>query len=61
MPVSTTHVVSSAIMGAGSSDRFAAVHWGLAGDIVRAWILTIPASALVAGCAWVALRVLLGP
>jgi PiT family inorganic phosphate transporter len=61
MPVSTTHVVSSAIMGAGSSDRFAAVHWGLAGDIVRAWILTIPASGLVAAAAWLVLRLLLGP
>jgi phosphate/sulfate permease len=42
-------------------DRFAALRWGLAGDIVRAWILTIPASALVAACAWVLERVLLVP
>ena len=46
MPVSTTHVISSAIIGVGSSDRFSAVRWGVAGNIVTAWILTIPASAL---------------
>jgi inorganic phosphate transporter, PiT family len=52
MPVSTTHVISSAIMGVGASDRFSAVRWGVAGNIVVAWILTIPASALVAWFAW---------
>ena len=53
MPVSTTHVISSAIIGVGSSDRLSAVRWGVAGNIVIAWILTIPASALVAGVAYV--------
>jgi PiT family inorganic phosphate transporter len=53
MPVSTTHVISSAIMGAGASDRLSAVRWGVAGNIVIAWILTIPASALAAGVAYV--------
>ena len=48
MPVSTTHVISSAIIGVGSSDRMSAVRWGVAGNIVIAWILTIPASAFVA-------------
>ena len=52
MPVSTTHVISSAIMGVGASDRFSAVRWGVAGNIVVAWILTIPASAIVAWFAW---------
>jgi len=52
MPVSTTHVISSAIMGVGSSDRLSAVRWGVAGNIVIAWILTIPASGLVALVAW---------
>ncbi len=52
MPVSTTHVISSAIMGVGSSDRLSAVRWGVAGNIVIAWILTIPASALAAGVAF---------
>jgi PiT family inorganic phosphate transporter len=52
MPVSTTHVISSAIIGVGSSDRFSAVRWGVAGNIVIAWVLTIPASATVAWLAW---------
>ena len=59
MPVSTTHVISSAIMGVGSSDRFSAVRWGVAGNIVIAWILTIPASGLVAWLAWEVLSRLL--
>jgi len=53
MPVSTTHVISSAIIGVGASDRLSAVRWGVARNIVIAWILTIPASALVAGLAYV--------
>jgi PiT family inorganic phosphate transporter len=52
MPVSTTHVISSAIMGVGASDRFSAVRWGVAGNILVAWVLTIPASAAVAWLAW---------
>ncbi|HYL39874.1 MAG TPA: inorganic phosphate transporter [Candidatus Binatus sp.] len=52
MPVSTTHVISSAIMGVGASDRFSAVRWGVAGNIVVAWILTLPASAIVSWVAW---------
>jgi PiT family inorganic phosphate transporter len=55
MPVSTTHVISSAIIGVGSSDRFSAVRWGVAGNIVIAWILTLPASAAVAAVAYVVL------
>ena len=52
MPVSTTHVISSAIIGVGSSDRMSAVRWGVAGNIVVAWILTIPASGLVAAVSY---------
>jgi PiT family inorganic phosphate transporter len=52
MPVSTTHVISSAIMGVGASDRFSAVRWGVAWNIVVAWVLTIPVSAAVAWLAW---------
>ncbi len=48
-PISTTHVISSAILGVGSSKRLSAVRWGVAGKMAIAWILTIPASALVAG------------
>ncbi len=59
MPVSTTHVISSAIMGVGASDRLSAVRWSVARRIVTAWVLTIPASALVAGLSWVLLRAFL--
>jgi PiT family inorganic phosphate transporter len=46
-PLSTTHVISGAIMGAGAAKRFSAVRWGVAGNIVVAWVLTLPASASV--------------
>ena len=55
MPVSTTHVISSAIIGVGSSIRLSAVRWGVAGNIVVAWILTLPASGLAAALAWLVL------
>jgi PiT family inorganic phosphate transporter len=48
VPVSTTHVISGSIMGVGSAKRFSAVRWGVAGNMMVAWILTVPASALVA-------------
>ncbi len=60
MPVSTTHVISSAIMGVGSTGRLSAVRWGVARSIVGAWILTIPAAGLTAAVAYVVLRPLLG-
>lgn len=47
-PISTTHVISSSIMGVGSSKRLSSVRWGVARNIVTAWVLTIPASALLA-------------
>ena len=59
MPVSTTHVISSAIMGVGASDRLSAVRWGVAGNIVVAWILTIPASAAAAAVAYLVLSPIL--
>jgi inorganic phosphate transporter, PiT family len=46
-PLSTTHVASGAIMGAGAAKRVSAVRWGVAGNIVAAWVLTLPAAALV--------------
>jgi inorganic phosphate transporter, PiT family len=52
VPVSTTHTITGAIVGVGSSHRFSAVRWGLAGNIVWAWVLTIPCSALIAAAAW---------
>jgi PiT family inorganic phosphate transporter len=48
VPVSTTHVISGAIMGVGASMNVSAVRWGVAGNIVVAWVLTIPISALLA-------------
>ena len=46
-PLSTTHVISGGVLGAGSTRRLSAVRWGIAGNIVIAWFLTIPAAALV--------------
>jgi PiT family inorganic phosphate transporter len=57
-PVSTTQVVSSSILGVGASDRANKVRWGVAGDILTAWLLTIPATALVAaGIYWVIMQI----
>jgi PiT family inorganic phosphate transporter len=47
-PISTTHVVTGSVMGAGATRRFSAVRWGVAGNIVVAWLLTLPAAGLVA-------------
>ncbi|MFD5092766.1 anion permease [Amycolatopsis thailandensis] len=51
-PVSTTHTISSAIMGVGATRRLSAVRWGVAGNIVTAWILTIPMTAALAALAY---------
>ncbi len=48
VPVSTTHVITSSIMGVGATRRFSAVRWGVAGNIAVAWVLTLPAAAIVA-------------
>jgi PiT family inorganic phosphate transporter len=55
-PVSTTHVISSAILGVGSTKRLSAVRWGIAGKIVIAWVLTIPASAAMSAIAFYGLQ-----
>lgn len=52
IPVSTTHTITGAIVGVGSTQRASAVRWGVAGNIVWAWVLTIPASAFVAALAY---------
>ncbi len=58
IPVSTTHTITGAIIGVGSTQRASAVRWGVAGGIVWAWILTIPASAIVAALAyWLSLLI----
>jgi len=52
IPVSTTHTITGAIVGVGSTRKVSAVRWGVAGNIVWAWIFTIPASAFIAGVFW---------
>jgi PiT family inorganic phosphate transporter len=59
-PLSTTHVMSGAIMGAGAAKRFSAVRWGVAGNIVVAWVLTLPAAAAVGALTYAAVQVLGG-
>lgn len=58
IPVSTTHTITGAIVGVGATQRASAVRWGVAGTIMWAWILTIPATAFVAAIAyWVSLQI----
>lgn len=58
IPLSTTQVISSAIMGVGATRRFSAVRWGIVGNIVWAWVLTLPLTFVFAGCLmWLLLRV----
>ncbi|WP_118178927.1 inorganic phosphate transporter [Paraburkholderia phosphatilytica] len=52
IPVSTTHTITGAIVGVGATQKLSAVRWGVAGNIVWAWILTIPASAVMAAAGW---------
>jgi inorganic phosphate transporter, PiT family len=56
IPVSTTHTITGAIVGVGSTQRLSAVKWGVAGRIVWAWIFTIPAAGLMAGLSWFLLK-----
>jgi hypothetical protein len=56
IPVSTTHTITGAIVGVGTAQRLSAVRWGVAGQIVWAWILTIPMAASIAALSYVALR-----
>jgi PiT family inorganic phosphate transporter len=55
-PLSTTHVISGAVMGAGATRRLSAVRWGVAGNIVVAWLLTIPCAALAAAALFFPVR-----
>jgi PiT family inorganic phosphate transporter len=59
IPVSTTHVICSSIMGVGATKRFSAVRWGVARGILWAWILTIPVSALIGAVSFLALNLIL--
>jgi len=60
MPVSTTHVIVASIMGVGATRRLSAVRWGVAGNIVTAWVLTLPASALIAAITYFVLSRVFG-
>jgi inorganic phosphate transporter, PiT family len=51
-PLSTTHVISGAVMGAGAAKRLSAVRWGVAGNIILAWVLTLPCAAIIGGLAY---------
>lgn len=53
MPVSSTHVITSTVMGAGATRRLSAVRWGVAREVVAAWVLTIPGAGAVAALCWV--------
>ena len=56
-PLSTTHVISGGVMGAGAAKRLSAVRWGVAGNIVAAWILTIPAAGTIGAAVYGLTRV----
>jgi inorganic phosphate transporter, PiT family len=58
-PISTTHIITSSIMGAGATKRFSAVRWGVAKSIVAAWVLTFPMAGLVAAACYLVLNFLL--
>jgi PiT family inorganic phosphate transporter len=55
-PISTTHVIAGSVMGAGSTVRLSAVRWGVAADIVAAWLFTIPAAAIMSALVYEGIR-----
>jgi len=55
IPVSTTHTISGAIMGVGMTKRLSAVRWGVANNLLIAWVLTIPVSMIIAGLVYLAM------
>jgi len=59
-PISTTHTITSAVMGAGATKRFNAVRWGVAGNIVAGWVMTFPAAGLAAALMYELLRIPFG-
>ena len=59
IPVSTTHTITGAIVGVGAAQNVSAVRWGIAGDLLWAWVLTIPCSAFMAAIAWAIARFIL--
>ncbi|MBV8948355.1 MAG: inorganic phosphate transporter, partial [Solirubrobacterales bacterium] len=59
-PISTTHEINGGVMGAGAAKRVSAVRWGVAGNIVVAWMVTLPAAAIMAAAIWEATQALGG-
>ncbi len=59
-PISTTHTITSAIMGVGASKRLSAVRWSVAGNIASAWLLTFPCGALIACLVYLLCKPLFG-
>jgi PiT family inorganic phosphate transporter len=59
-PISTTHVITSSVMGAGATRKFSAVRWGVAGNILVAWVLTLPMAGLVAAAVYAVAHLLVG-
>src|SRR5213082_2577194 len=57
IPVSTTHTITGAIVGVGAARRLSAVRWNVASSIVYAWVITMPASAIVAALTWWAVKI----
>ena len=60
IPVSTTHVISSAILGVGATKRLSAVRWGIAGRIVSAWVVTLPACTILGWAIYNVLHLITG-
>jgi len=60
VPVSTTHTISGAIVGVGATQRLSAVRWGVAGRMIWAWVITIPASAAVAALSYLVIAAIRG-
>jgi PiT family inorganic phosphate transporter len=60
VPVSTTHITTTSIMGVGATRRLSAVRWGVAGNIVVAWVVTLPAAGLVAATAYFLTHAIVG-
>lgn len=58
MPISTTHVTASGIMGSGSAQRFSAVRWGMVGEIVITWIITLPCAAIISTLCYLGLKLI---
>jgi inorganic phosphate transporter, PiT family len=56
-PLSTTHVISGAVMGSGAAKRLSAVRWGVAGNMIGAWLVTLPAAGAMGGLAYAVTRI----